>query len=229
MKAPRKGSKILAVFAMLSLGPAVLFLEVESEASKARSLLPQQAQELEKMIDAMRRRRVSCAEIIPGDALSLDDILDLNAEALDATWEVNRAFASDTPFWGYKKELPGTASFYSVYDMSGTIQGILADFRYDPNLCRRVPKGDDAALRREEQRSQARLDEQRLKLEALYGHLAAAKAAYERDRPKLTALVWLLGILQVVGWSLLYLVILPYEIRAWRARRAARKKGSAEG
>jgi hypothetical protein len=214
---------------MFSLGPAVLFIEVESEARKARSLFPKQAQQLEKTMDGMRRRRVSCAEIIPGDALSLDDILDLTAEALGATWEVNRAFASDTPFWEYKKGLPGTASFYSVYNISGAIQGILADLSYRPKLCRRIPEGDDAALRREEQRSQAWLDEQRLKLEDLYARLTAAKAAYERDRPKLTALAWSLGILQAVGWSILYFSILPYEFRAWRERRAQRKKGSAAG
>ena len=53
-------------------------------------------------------------------------------------------------------------------------------------------------------------------------YFSAARITYEQDRRKLAVLVWLLVILQVVGWWLLYLVILPSDILAWLKRRAGK-------
>lgn len=222
---PRKLNRIVSSLAMLSLGPALLFIEVEAAARHVRSGFGNQATEFERMLAELHERPISCHSAAPNGRLLIVDIRELVSDALDATRDVNRVFQSDTLFWSFEKGLPWTSGLFSFFKTSISTQADLARLEWNLDLCRRVPKEDDAKLREEEQRSQARLDAQRAKLEELYAHLKAAKAAYERDRLKLTAAAWSLGLLQVVGWGLLCLVVLPHDIRSWRARRAELKKG----
>jgi hypothetical protein len=233
MMPPRKWTRLLSALAMLSLGPAVLFIEAETAAHQARSGFSNQAREYEYMLSQLHRQPVSCAAVTPGGRLSAKDIIHLIGSTLNATCDVNRTFQSDTLFWSFENSLPWTSGLYAVYDTSGKAQDMLARDYDELDICRRRAiemHGDDEAearlrLEREEKRSQVWLDAERIKLEELYDHLKAAKAAYERDRLKLTAAAWLLGLLQVVGWGLLCLVVLPHDIRSWRARRAEMKKG----
>jgi hypothetical protein len=222
---PRKAWRLLAALGMLSVAPATLFIEAEIAARMARAGLSSQADELATVIGDVRLRPLSCAEPTPAGSLSFRSIDRSIANALHWTFGVNDAFHSYTLFWSFQKGLPWTSGLYSVYEASGKTQDVLARLTDDLDLCRRVPEGGDAGFRREEQRSQAWLDAQRARLEELYAHLKAAKAAYERDRLKLTAAAWSLGLLQVVGWGSLFLVVLPHDIRSWRARRAEMKKG----
>ena len=220
----RKGIRFLAALAMITVPPAALSIEAELASRGARSGFLQQTQQFDKTIGELRQRSISCNKARTDVArLSRKETVDLIWGALDATRDVNCAFTRDTLFWSFEKGLPWTAGLYSVYHASGSAQDHLAHLTREPDLCRRVPDGDNAKLREEEQRSQAWLNEQRLKIEELYNRLTVARAAYEQDRPKLAALAWSLGVLQVVGWGLLYLVILPQEMRAWRKRRAERK------
>lgn len=202
-------------------------------AHQARSGFSNQTREYEHMLARLHQRQVSCSAVTQSDRLSVKDIIHLIGSTLNATCDVNRAFRSDTPFWSTKKGLPWTSGLYAVYDTSGKAQDTLARDYDDLDICRRqaveVHGEDEAKARlrfeREEKRSQAWLDAERIKLEELYDHLKAAKAAYERERLKLTAAAWSLGLLQVVGWGLLCLVVLPHDIRTWRARRAEMRKG----
>jgi hypothetical protein len=221
----RKWTRLLAALAMLSLGPAVLFVEAEMAAHQARSAFSNQTGEYEHMLAQLHRKPVSCSAVTQGGRLSVKDIIHLIGSTLSATCDVNRAFQSDALFWSFENRLPWTSGLYAVYDASGVAQDQLSHLKWNLDLCREVPEDDDASLRQEEKRSQTWLDAQRAKLKELYDHLKAAKAAYERDRPKLTAAAWSLGFLQVVGWGLLCLVVLPHDIRSWRARRAEMKKG----
>jgi hypothetical protein len=230
---PRKWSRIISALAMLSLWPALLFAEAEAVASQARSGFQSQATKLETMLSEFHQHPISCHSATLSGRLSVDDIMELVSDALDATRVVNRAFFADTPFWSSKKGLPWTSGLYSVYDASGKTQDTLARYYDDLDICRRRAIGvygeDEAEARlhqeREEKRSQVWLDAERGKLEELYDHLKAAKTAYERERLKLTAAAWSLGLLQVVGWGLLSLVVLPHSIRTWLARRAEMRKG----
>jgi hypothetical protein len=229
----RQWSRILSALAMLSCGPALLFIEAEAAAHHARSGFSPQANEFEAMLAGLSRQPVSCSPSVPIGRLSTSDIMDFVSSALTATRHVNSAFRSDTLFWSFKNGLPWTSGLYSVYDASGKAQDSLARYYNDLDICHgravEVHGEDEAEARlrqeREEKRSQVWLDAERTKLEELYGHLKAAKAAYERDRLKLTAAAWSLGLLQVVGWGSLCLVVIPHDIRSWRARRAERKKG----
>jgi len=145
--------------------------------------------------------------------------------AFNPTFDVNDAFHGETLFWSFKKGLPYAGGLYSLYLASGRTQDLLAHLTRRLDLCRRVSGDDEDETREEEKRSQAWLDEQRQELEKLDRDLTTARKAYEEDRPKLAAVAWTLGVLQVVGWSLLYFVVLPQDLRAWRQRRAAKKGG----
>jgi hypothetical protein len=221
---PQKWSRIVSAVAMLSLWPTLLFVEAEAAARQARSGFESQATKLETMLAEFHQRPISCRPASSDGRLLIGDIMELISDALDATRAVNRAFRSDTPFWSSKKGLPWTSGLFSFYQASISTQADLARLEWNLGLCHRVRDLDDARLREEEQHSQARLDEHSAKLEGLFDHLKAGKEAYERDRPKLTAAAWSLGLFQVVGWGLLCLVVLPNDIRAWRARRSEMKK-----
>jgi hypothetical protein len=84
------------------------------------------------------------------------------------------------------------------------------------------------AWKAEAARSQAVYEEIREKLVEHQAALGRAWEQFERDRPKVAAVAWTLGILEVVGW-VLGLAILPGEIRTLRKvmaeRRAARRAG----
>lgn len=229
----RKWSRILSALAMLSCGPALLFIEAEAAAHHARSGFSPQADKFEAMLAGLSQQPVSCSPSVPIGRLSTSDIMDLVSSALTLTRHVNSAFRSDTLFWSFKNGLSWTSGLYSVYDASGKTQDKLARYYDDLDICRgravEVYGEDEAEARlrqeREEKRSQAWLDAERVKLEGLYDHLKAAKAAYARDQLKLTAAAWSLGLLQAVGWGLLCLVVIPHDIRARRVRRAETKKG----
>jgi hypothetical protein len=225
MTQPQKAWRLFAALVMLSVAPAGLFIEAEVAACKTRAGLSSQAQELAKMIGDFRQRPLSCTRPTPTGSLSFRSIDRSIANTLHWALDVNDAFHSGTLFWSFQKGLLWTSGLYSVYEASGKTQDVLARLTDDFDLCRCVPEGDDAGFRQEEQRSQAWLNSQHAKLEELYAHLKTAKAAYEQDRLKLTAAAWSLGLLQVVGWGLLCLVVLPHDIRSWRARRAEMKKG----
>lgn len=83
------------------------------------------------------------------------------------------------------------------------------------------------AWKAEEARSQAVYAEIRGKLVEHQAALERAWQQFERDRPKVAAVAWTLGILELVGWAL-GLAILPGEIRTlkaqWRARREAQAR-----
>lgn len=213
---------------MLSLVPAFLYIEAHLVSAKARPHLPEQELRFGEAIAGLRQRPIACSGVAsPATSTRKGEVRRLLDGAFNPTFDVNTPFQGETLFWSFQKGLPFTPGLYKLFKASITAQKALAKLRRELDLCRRV-SGDDEdedEAREEEKRSQAWLDEQRQELERLDRDLATARKAYEEDRPKLAAVAWTLGVLQVVGWSLLYFVVLPQDLRAWRQRRAAKKGG----
>lgn len=228
--------RVLAAFAGLSLVPAYLYIEAGLVSDKVGPQLVEQESRLAMTLAELPQRHVVCRTNSDSpSSITGSQALHLLGLTLDSTRYVNRPFQGQTLFWSFKKGLPFTGGLYAIYSSSGHIQDLLARTTGRSDLCRRIRDADDddeagsheAALLAEEKRSQAWLDERLQELEALSGDLAKARTTYEADRPKLAAVAWTLGLLQVIGWSLLYFVVLPQSLRTLREQRAA-KKGRAD-
>ena len=232
MSTRNRVARLLATIAMLSLVPAYLYIEANVVSLKARPHLPKQERRMTEALEGLRQRPIACSDETSQTIKTTEgEVRHLLGMAFNPTSDINEPFQGETLFWSFKKGLPYTGGLYSIYFASGHTQDLLAKLTRHLDLCRRIADDDDVEAREvaahdEEKRSQAWLDEQRQKLEELDRDLANARAAYEEDRPKLALVAWTLGVLQVVGWSLLYFVVLPQELRAWRQRRASKKGGS---
>jgi hypothetical protein len=225
-------ARLLAALAQLSLIPAYLYIEANVASVKARPHLPEQKQRVTEALEGLRQRQIACnGSVSSKSTMTKSAIRELLDMAFNPTFDVNGPFQGETLFWSFERGLPYIGGLHSLFKASIAVQAKLARLTRELDLCRRIPDDDDVEAREvaahdEEKRSQAWLDEQRQKIEELDRDLANARAAYEEDRPKLALVAWTLGVLQVVGWSLLYFVVLPQELRAWRQRRASKKGGS---
>jgi hypothetical protein len=148
---------------------------------------------------AHRRLGDACGELALG-AFNLDDR------------QVFRAMA-----W----KLPATGGIAATYAMWNAIADAAIEFEFDHQICQRVDRLAPDELLGEEQRSAAKVAGYRAQLELMVPRVAAARAALERDHPRLGAMAWSLGVIEVVGWAL-FLVVVRQELRAWRERREAR-------
>ena len=220
--------RLTAALAMLSVGPAILIIETQSAARAVSLELPAQEQQFKEAIAQLGRRKLSCTSTRSNVAyLTSTETKGFFGTALAATSRLNAPHNSDYPFWTYKKWLPYTAGLYSVCQTTGAATDYLQILLYHYDFCRDIQGGDDTDFHQEELRSQVRLNGHLTKLREFDHGLAAARALFAEDGPKLAALAWSLGILQVVGWGLLYFVIFPQQVRAWRKKRAEKKAAEA--
>lgn len=221
-------ARLLAALAMPSIGPAVLFIEAELASRQVRSGLLDQERSLEELMAAIRMRPIVWERKHPWlSGVTCEEAHRLYQRVLDTTREVNWAFTSDTLFWMFDERLPFTAGLNSVYEASGPVQDYVAALIWRVGVCR-VAERDDEAPREEERRIELWMERRRAELRELSARLTEARAAYERDRPKLTILAWSLGFVQLVGWGLLVCVVLPQDYRKWRERRALRKSAASD-
>lgn len=221
MKYGTKTARVLWALAALSLAPSYLFIEAELVSRAVRNKLPLQEARYTKARLELARRSIRCAaDDVDGkpDVITLQEVADLY-EALLATG-VTSPFQSQTLFWSLRASLPYTHGIGRTYEASLAAHIRVSEIYHHIDLCRPIYSDDPTELREEEERSRERLSTQRQTLDELDGELAAARAAYEADRPKLSMVAWSLGLLQLVGWGLLYFFLLPQTIRTWRQRRA---------
>jgi hypothetical protein len=153
-------------------------------------------------------------------AYAMDDALG----ALD----VPRAFCRDPdPEFGARvEEAEGRLASLREYGKKEEAEALQEAIRQARAERLKEPDGREyaEAWKAEEARSQAVYEEIRGKLVEHQTALGRAWEQFDRDRPKVAVVAWTLGILEVVGW-LAGLLILPGEIRALRARWAARREG----
>jgi len=207
---------------MLLTSSALLFIYAELVSRAVTQGLPQQERHFAEAIAQLGKGPISCRGNKGESAnLTREETLDLLRRALAATLDVSYPFQNGILFSSFKIGLPYTAGLYSVYHASMAAQRYLVQLVDGHELCHGIPGSEEAQARKEEQSSQAQLDELLARLRELESGIAAARAAYQDERPRLTAIAWSLGILQSVGWGCLF--VLPSELRARRQRRAQRR------
>jgi hypothetical protein len=217
---------VIAALALVLVGPAMVIIPSYKASGRLRGQFTRLERALATALDELNQRELSCREglgrsgrlelerlwQVHGDLVSADDRLGMAAFSFD-DWEV-----MDAMEW----RLPATRGLAAVKEAEGARADVTADFEMRHPICRWVEYANMDELREEERRSSAEVAAYRAQLEPFVPRLAEARAALERDHPRLGALAWSLGVIEVVGWAL-FVVVVRQELRAWRKRREAAK------
>ena len=234
--------------------PTLYVVRAEYSAAMVRPRLPSEMLLLNRTLEELQEHAVACTEA--ADRLTAEKASLLFAHAADAASDVSGAFSADSfimrlAHWSrpgrFADWLPYSSGLDAVYAASTATRLATVDMNYKLRgfmfFCHKrvellgfsTDDGDSrdllASITEEEQRNQAWINEQVPRLRALHRNLLEAKKVFDRDSPKLTALAWSLGTLQLVGWPLIFFVLFPRELRLYRQRReaaaaSAKKKGA---
>jgi hypothetical protein len=218
--------RVLAALALILVGPAMVIIPSYKASGRLRGKYPELERALATALDELNQRELSCREVAGGsgrlelarlwkvhnDLVNADDALGMAAFTVD-DWEVTEAM---------KWRLPATRGLAVVEKGERALSAVTLDFEMRHPICRWVEYANMDELREEERRSSVEVAAYRAQLEPFVPRLAEARAALERDHPRLGAIAWSLGVIEVVGWAL-FLVVVRQELRAWRERREAAK------
>jgi hypothetical protein len=224
VKSSARVIRVLAALALILVGPALVIIPSYKASGRLRGQFPRLERALATALDELNQRELSCREE-PGRSgrLELARLWKVHRELVSADHRLGMA-AFSVHDWevteAMRWRLPATRGMKVLEEVERELADT-ADFEMRHPICRWVEYANMDELREEERRSSAEVAAYRAQLEPFVPRLAEARAALERDHPRLGAIAWSLGVIEVVGWAL-FLVVLRQELRAWRKRRNAR-------
>lgn len=220
--AVERGKRVLSALAMLGVVPALVVIPTHLAAERVRAAWPALDRAVVEMVEALRRGVACAQETSAGERVPQEKFHEVTSR-LNSAWHAVAMAAQEAT-----ESSPGEVSSPYVPGASGLpeAQATAVALAQDLNaLARQQVCGaggrDRESLAEEQARTDQLLSELDPRLVTYAKRLDAERASLEAGRPLLTALAWLLGVIEVVGWAVT-LWLLPRDVRRLLGRRAAR-------
>lgn len=226
MTAAESRKRLLSALAMLGVVPALVVIPTHVAAERVRAAWPALDRALAEMDDALRRG-VACAEGgTGGGRVSEEQFRRLSGRLHNTRGSVAMAAQGATENWfgeALGESVPG-ASGVPEAQVTAIALGQDLNQLQDDVVCDDIGQNPER-VSAEQVRTDQLLATFHGRLTVHATRFSAARASLEAGRPVLTALAWILGVIEAVGCAVT-LWLLPRDLRTLMARRVARRGGS---
>lgn len=229
MTGVERTARIVSALAMLGLVPALAIGQVYVGAERARAAWPALERALHDFDQGLERSVECDPGGRPAQRLSSEQYGDIRGSLSRAASDVGMAAQVAIEAWPNEwlgDLVPGVGPLLEVVAAEVALARMTLNWLEDQYVCGLERNPTPTRMAQEQARADGIFAEARPRLAAAATQFASARASLEAGRPVLTALAWILGLIEVVGWAVT-LWLLPRDLRTLMARRAARRGGAS--